>query len=320
MVRAVFEKTTYAYQAKIISESDVFWASHGAGMVHLPLLPKDAVTVEMFNCGHFSYLYAQLALHVGVRYFVMQRTEPWCYKPQSLYGDTRKNMSKTYAYTFEEAEPVLFQAIRYHMWQDPVEDLSGREPMCDFARKHLAGTGTLPTNVLPNRWSKECAPLVAGPVAADGGSGRADDATASTESALAGSASMALSHERHCRSSSARCSRSPDAASVSGVGAGAARRAATSASREASAASAASAPRRSSSRRSVAASSASMRARSHAVSAACSSAARRSAFSRTASAPSTRPLSLSCALTRACSALQASECAGQCAAWCSRLQ
>jgi len=191
MVRAVFEKTTYAYQAKIISESDVFWASHGAGMVHLPLLPKDAVTVEMFNCGHFSYLYAQLALHVGVRYFVMQRTEPWCYKPQSLYGDTRKNMSKTYAYTFEEAEPVLFQAIRYHMWQDPVEDLSGREPMCDFARKHLAGTGTLPTNVLPNRWSKECAPLVAGPVAADGGSGRADDATASTESALAGSASVA---------------------------------------------------------------------------------------------------------------------------------
>ena len=61
----------------------------------------------------------------------------------------------------------------------------------DFARKHLAGTGTLPTNVLPNRWSKECAPLVAGPVAADGGSGRADDATASTESALAGSASVA---------------------------------------------------------------------------------------------------------------------------------
>ena len=37
---------------------------------------------------------------------------------------------------------------------------------------------------------------------------------------LAGSAGIAFSHERHCRSSSARCSRSPDAASVSGVGAG----------------------------------------------------------------------------------------------------
>lgn len=171
MVRAVFEKTTYAYQAQVISETDVFWASHGAGMVHLPLLPKDAVTIEMFNCGHFSYLYAQLALHVGVRYFLMQRVEPWCYKPGTMYGDTRKNMSKTYAYTYEEAEPVLLQAVRYHMWQDPGEALSGRESSCDFARKHLAATGTLPVGMLPIRFSKDCLPRVAGPSAADGGGG-----------------------------------------------------------------------------------------------------------------------------------------------------
>ena len=110
--RVVFEKTSYAYQAKVISETDIFWASHGAGMVHLPLLPKDAVAIEMFNCGHFSvrhfladpmlpscfavvadslvfpdvpqYLYAQLALHLGVRYFLMQRTEPWCYQPSTM--------------------------------------------------------------------------------------------------------------------------------------------------------------------------------------------------------------------------------------------
>ena len=103
----------------------------------------------MFNCGHFSYLYANLALHLGVRYFLMQRTEPWCYKPSSMYGDTRKNMSKTYAYTFEEAEPVLMQAVRYHMWQDPGEEVSGRESYCAAAAKILRATGALPIGMLP---------------------------------------------------------------------------------------------------------------------------------------------------------------------------
>jgi hypothetical protein len=156
MVRAVFERTTYAYQAKVISETDIFWASHGAGMVHLPLLPKDGVAVEMFNCGHFSYLYANLALNLGVRYFPMQRTEPWCYRPQSLYGDTRKNMSKTYAFTQAEAEPVLMQAVRYHMWRDPALDVSGREPKCETALKILRSSGALPVGMPPKRWSVDC--------------------------------------------------------------------------------------------------------------------------------------------------------------------
>ena len=165
MVREVFERTTYAYQAKVISETDIFWASHGAGMVHLPLLPKDAAAIEMFNCGHFSYLYANLALNLGVRYFTMQRTEPWCYRPQSLYGDTRKNMSKTYAYTQAEAEPVLMQAIRYHMWQDPTPDVSGREPRCETAKRILRGTGTLPVGMTPKRWATECLSGLAPPEA-----------------------------------------------------------------------------------------------------------------------------------------------------------
>ena len=156
MVRAVFEMTTYAYQARVISETDIFWASHGAGMVHLPLLPKDAATIEMFNCGHFSYLYANLALNLGVRYFTMQRTLPYCYRPQTLYGDSRKNMSKTYAFTMEEAEPILMQAVRYHMWQDPGSEVNGREPRCETAKKVLDSTGTLPVGMSPKRWSIEC--------------------------------------------------------------------------------------------------------------------------------------------------------------------
>lgn len=67
----------------MIANTDIFWASHGAGMVHLPLLPPAAVAIEMFNCGHFSYLYANLALNLGVRYFLMQRLEPYCYRPQA---------------------------------------------------------------------------------------------------------------------------------------------------------------------------------------------------------------------------------------------
>ena len=160
MARAVFEKTTYAYQAKIISETDIFWSAHGAGMVHLTLLPKDSVAIEMFNCGHFSYLYANLALNLGVRYFVMQRTEPYCYRPQSLYGDTRKNMSKTYAFTQQEAEPVLMQAVRYHMWQDPTSDLSGRESRCVAARKILLATGALPVGITPKRCARPLSPIL----------------------------------------------------------------------------------------------------------------------------------------------------------------
>ena len=68
---------------QVIANTDIFWASHGAGMVHLPLLPPAAVAIEMFNCGHFSYLYANLALNLGVRYFLMQRLEPYCYRPQA---------------------------------------------------------------------------------------------------------------------------------------------------------------------------------------------------------------------------------------------
>ncbi|KAL1520535.1 hypothetical protein AB1Y20_022111 [Prymnesium parvum] len=158
LVRAVFERTTYAYQAEVISQTDLFWAGHGAGLVHIPLLPKLAVVIEMFNCGHFSYLYANLALHLGVKYFAMQRREPYCTTPSSLYGDTRKNMSKTYAYTFDEAYPTLMQAIRYHLWQDPSQEIHGREPKCAYAQKMVAVNGMLPVGMSRLKWQRDCVP------------------------------------------------------------------------------------------------------------------------------------------------------------------
>ena len=158
LARAVFERTTYRYQADVISNTDIFWAAHGAGMVHQPLLPALAVVVEMFNCGHFSYLYANLALHLGIKYFAMQRTEPYCYQPQSLWSDTRKNISKTYAFKMSEALPILLQAARYHLWQDPTPDLNGREPKCEVARKWVAVNGALPSGMSYRRYKIECEP------------------------------------------------------------------------------------------------------------------------------------------------------------------
>lgn len=155
--RAIFEKTPYIYQAEVISQTDIFWSGHGAGMVHLPLLPKLAVAVEMFNCGHFSYLYANLAMNLGIKYFALQRGEPFCTTP-ALFGDTRKNMSKSYAYTYEEVMPTLTQAVRYHIWQDPSPELNGREPKCIVAQKLVAINGMLPPGMSRTKFEKECVP------------------------------------------------------------------------------------------------------------------------------------------------------------------
>jgi len=143
-----------------VSESDIFWAAHGAGMVHMPLLPPGAVVIEMFNCGHFSYLYANMALNLRIKYFAMQRTEPYCYTPQSMHGDTRRNLTKQYAYTVEEAEPVLMQAVRYRIWLDPGPSLTGHESLCAHAAKAVELTGALPPGTNTNAWLEYCLPVL----------------------------------------------------------------------------------------------------------------------------------------------------------------
>ena len=66
-------------------------------------------------------------------------------------------MTRTYAFTRAEAEPVLMQAVRWHFWQDPGEALSGREPPCDFSARHHHLTGTLPPGMYPSRYLDACA-------------------------------------------------------------------------------------------------------------------------------------------------------------------
>ena len=63
-------------------------------------------------------------------------------------------MTKTYAYTFDEAAPVLMQAIRFHYWQDPGEEIHGHETKCAFAAKMLRLTGALPAGMPVQRWDK----------------------------------------------------------------------------------------------------------------------------------------------------------------------
>jgi hypothetical protein len=156
MQHVTFEQTSYAFQAQVVSTTDIFWAAHGAGLVHLPLLPSGAVAIEMFNCGHYSYLYANLALRLQVKYFAMQRLEPYCYRPQSLAGDSRRNLTKAYEYTRAEAEPVLMQAVRYLLWRDPDPEISGLETECAYARKVLSATGSLPAGTNLKTWRARC--------------------------------------------------------------------------------------------------------------------------------------------------------------------
>jgi len=67
-------------------------------------------------------------------------------------------MSKTYAYTYEEALPMLMQAVRYHIWQDPDPQLHGREPKCILAQKMVAVNGMLPAGMSLSKWEKDCLP------------------------------------------------------------------------------------------------------------------------------------------------------------------
>ena len=154
--RVIFEKTPYVEQARIIAETDILWTTHGAGLVHMPLLPKTSAVVEMFNCDHFSYLYANMALHLGIKYFAMHRTLPECYIPQNMFQDLRRNMTKSYAYTYEEALPMLMQSLRYMLWIDPGYQISGNEEYCLQMNISRRLNGRLPPFNPVERYKKGC--------------------------------------------------------------------------------------------------------------------------------------------------------------------
>ena len=84
--------------------------------MHIPLLPPTAAVLELFSCGHFSYLYQHLATASGLGYFALHPNGAGCATPASMHDSLRQNLSQPYAYGAEELLPTLLQAVRYAVW------------------------------------------------------------------------------------------------------------------------------------------------------------------------------------------------------------
>lgn len=113
---AISADTPLAAQVAAIARSRVLVSAHGAGLVHIPLLPPTAAVLELFSCGHFSYLYQHLATASGLGYFALHPPGAGCATPASMTDSLRQNLSQPYAYAAEELLPTLLQAVRYAVW------------------------------------------------------------------------------------------------------------------------------------------------------------------------------------------------------------
>ena len=105
-------------QALVVSSTNILITAHGAALTHLPLLPEGAVVLELFNCEHFAYGYANLARASQLYYEAVRRPERECQEPRDLTGDTRARMNENYAYTLDVIAPFVRRAIRYQWWFD----------------------------------------------------------------------------------------------------------------------------------------------------------------------------------------------------------
>ena len=72
----------------------------------------------MFSCGHFSYIYANLARTCGLRYWALSRRERSCEVPEYMNDSSRQNLNHHMHWERSEIEPTLLQAIRYQLWFD----------------------------------------------------------------------------------------------------------------------------------------------------------------------------------------------------------
>ena len=105
-------------QALLVYSTNILITAHGAALTHLPLLPEGAVVLELFNCEHFAYGYANLARASQLYYEAVRRPERECQEPRDLTGDTRARMNENYAYTLDVIAPFVRRAIRYQWWFD----------------------------------------------------------------------------------------------------------------------------------------------------------------------------------------------------------
>ena len=120
-------------QALVVSSTNILITAHGAALTHLPLLPEGAAVLELFNCEHFAYGYANLARASQLYYEAVRRPERECQEPRDLTGDTRARMNENYAYTLDVIAPFVLRAIRYQWWFDHPSSAWGLGPANDTA-------------------------------------------------------------------------------------------------------------------------------------------------------------------------------------------
>ena len=126
-------------QALVFSSTSILITAHGAALTNLPLLPEGAAVLELFNCEHFAYGYANLARASQLYYEAVRRPERECQEPRDLTGDTRKRMNENYAYSLDVIAPYVRRAIRYQWWFDHPSSAWGPGPANDTAEEQQEG-------------------------------------------------------------------------------------------------------------------------------------------------------------------------------------
>ena len=124
-----FDSLKFRAQVEALSSTHVLIAPHGASLTMIPLLSEGAAVIELFSCGHFSQLYANLARSSQVWYRAVHPSTPaGCATPPSKMDDpTRDRMNGQHGFTVDEIEPLVLQAIRYQFWFDHPLHVAQRE-------------------------------------------------------------------------------------------------------------------------------------------------------------------------------------------------
>ena len=117
-VRSFSSRDPYRLQVEVLTRAHVLMASHGASLVHTPLLQPFGAIVELVECHHSSMMYRNLAMYSGVGY------EPVYASESCRFGNTDRVRASTREYLFRRVDPLpfdawssaLMRAMRYVRW------------------------------------------------------------------------------------------------------------------------------------------------------------------------------------------------------------
>lgn len=117
VVRAFDARVPYKTQLETLASAHILMSSHGAGMVHIPMLQMVGAVVEFFNCKHASYMYRNLAMHSGLYYEAVYEKEECQFAPPTpLHASTRERLSSNTKIPQQRWLSAMYRAMRYVHW------------------------------------------------------------------------------------------------------------------------------------------------------------------------------------------------------------